>query len=221
VQKLLLLTYILLVPTLTLADIAFLSDRDGKPDIYVMNDEGGNVRRVTDAPFSIGNPTWSPDGRQIGFAMDLHSGEPGNPQGLRQQYDTFIINADGTRQQNLTEHPALDGGPSWAPDGKYFAFDSGRAVDGTLEIFVMEIATRKVWQLTHLGFVSSPDWSPDGKNRLRIRKTRRRTAHLHHGCRWRESSAVAAAAAQRAIWEYWHNQWCSQLVPRWRIHSLH
>lgn len=162
-QKLLLLTYILLVPTLTLADIAFLSDRDGKPDIYVMNDEGGNVRRVTDAPFSIGNPTWSPDGRQIGFAMDLHSGEPGNPQGLRQQYDTFIINADGTRQQNLTEHPALDSGPSWAPDGKYFAFDSGRAVDGTLEIFVMEIATRKVWQLTHLGFVASPDWSPDGK----------------------------------------------------------
>ena len=142
-----------------LADITFLSDRDGKRNIYVMNDDGSNVRRITDTPFNVRGPKWSPDGRQIAFMMDLHTREPNK----WQQYDVFVMNADGTRQQNLTEHPKQDGSPSWSPDGKYLVFVSGRAGHATLEIFVMEIATRKVRQLTDLGFASSPNWSPDGK----------------------------------------------------------
>ncbi len=147
----------LLVAISALADITFLSDRDGKRNIYVMNDDGSNVRRLTDTPLSVGSPRWSPDGRQVAFMMDLHTTQPNK----WQQYDVFVMNADGTQQRNLTQHPKQDGFPCWSPDGKYLVFE--RAGHATLEIFVIELATRKIRQLTDLGSASSPSWSPDGK----------------------------------------------------------
>jgi TolB protein len=149
---------LLLVAISAFADITFLSDRDGNRSIYVMNDDGSDVRRLTDTPFKMSNPTWSPDGRQIAFMMDIET----DPQKW-QQYDVFVMNADGSRQRNLTEHPALDGLPSWSPDGKYIAFISGRAAHATSEIFVMELASRNVEKITKLAYVTSVSWSPDGK----------------------------------------------------------
>ena len=143
--------------TFAVADIVFLSDRDGKSNVYVMNDDGSNVRQITNTPFSKGDLVWSPDGNQIAYAPDLNSEDHRQPQ----QIDTFILNADGTGERNLTQHPALDGGSSWSPDGRLFAFTSSR--NDSWEIYVMELITGKVWQLTHLGFATDPDWSPDGK----------------------------------------------------------
>ena len=157
-QKLWIHTYLLLLVVIPIsADITFVSDRDGKTNIYVMNDDGSDVRRLTDTPLSVGSPRWSPDGRRIAFMMDLHTTQPNK----WQQYDVFVMNADGTQQRNLTQHPKQDGFPCWSPDGKYLVFE--RAGHTTLETFVMEIATRKVRKLTDLGFASSPSWSPDGK----------------------------------------------------------
>ena len=135
----------LLVAIPALADITFLSDRDGKRNIYVMNDDGSNVRRLTDTPLNVGSPRWSPDGSQIAFMMDLHTTQPNK----WQQYDVFVMNADGTQQRNLTQHPKQDGFPCWSPDGKYLVFE--RAEHTTLEIFVIELATRKIRQLTDFG----------------------------------------------------------------------
>lgn len=148
----------LLVAMAVSADILFVSNRDGKGNIYVMNDDGSHVRRLTDTPLNVAGPRWSPDGRQIGFMMDLET----DPKKW-QQYDVFIMNADGTRQRNLTEHPSQDFMGSFSPDGKYIAFNSSRAADATLEIFVMEIVTRKVRKLTDVEFATSASWSPDGK----------------------------------------------------------
>ena len=48
------------------AQIAFVSDRDGPSwDIYVMDDDGGNLRRLTDNPTIDWDPSWSPDGKHI------------------------------------------------------------------------------------------------------------------------------------------------------------
>ncbi len=73
------------------------------------------------------------------------------------------MNADGTDLQRLTHNNVLDAYPSWSPDGDSLAFsgsDSGR-----WEVFVMELATGSLTQLTggNVNAASaSPDWSPDG-----------------------------------------------------------
>ena len=160
-----LINCLLCVSTHAMADIAFFSDRDGVNNIYVMNDQGGNIRRIMETPFAQSNLAWSPDGSQIAFTMDLHWTEPGQPQ----QDDIFVMNADGSRQRNLTQHPALDGGPSWSPDGKLLTFTSNRH-GNRWEIYVMDIATRKVRQLTDTAGESrgatSSAWSPDGRKIL-------------------------------------------------------
>ena len=73
------------------------------------------------------------------------------------------MNADGTDPQRLTYNNVLDVDSSWSPDGKRIAFSSTRTE--SWEVFVIELATRAVTQLTGLeGGVgsASPDWSPDG-----------------------------------------------------------
>ena len=53
------------------AKIAFVSDRDGHSwEIYVMDDDGGNPRRLTNSPEDEWDPSWSPDGKRIVFSSE-------------------------------------------------------------------------------------------------------------------------------------------------------
>ena len=45
------------------ARIAFVSERDGNEEIYVMDDDGGKQRRLTNNRHYDGGPSWSPDGQ--------------------------------------------------------------------------------------------------------------------------------------------------------------
>ena len=67
-----------------------------------------------------GQPTWSPDGTRIAYVK----GD-----------DIFVMNADGSGQARLTDHPASDRYPHWSPDGSKIVFDTNR--DGNYEIYVM------------------------------------------------------------------------------------
>jgi TolB protein len=48
--------------------VAFMSRRDGNWEIYVVDADGANLRRLTDDPAEDGLPVWSPDGRALAFA---------------------------------------------------------------------------------------------------------------------------------------------------------
>ncbi|HEV8574911.1 MAG TPA: hypothetical protein VGR43_09410, partial [Dehalococcoidia bacterium] len=81
----------------------------GRDEIYVMNaDCATGVMRLTFSSTG-GNdkPSWSPDGTMIVFHYN-----PANDQ----NYDIFKMNANGTGQVNLTNHPSHDSTASWQPD---------------------------------------------------------------------------------------------------------
>jgi len=104
--------------------IAFVSDRDGAPEIYLMKADGSEQTRINSPPGVDEAPVWLPDGMRMAFFPDL-----GN------NLEVYVANADGTGQINLTNNMADDAAPSWSPDGRRIAFSSNR--DGNLEIYVM------------------------------------------------------------------------------------
>ena len=134
------------------ARIAFVSDRDGNDEIYVMNADGSGVRRLTNnsANDRYWYPAWSPDGARIAFTSSRDGNE-----------DIYVMNADGSGVRRLTNNFADDWVPAWSPDGTRIAFGSER--DGNDEIYVMNADGSGVRRLTN-NFADDwyYSWSPDG-----------------------------------------------------------
>ena len=134
---------------------------DGDFEIYVMDDDGTNVQRLTHHPDKDVVPRWSPDGKKIVWAREKRW-EPGQK---LQQVDVFVMNRDGSQLQQITDHPGLDVSPEWSPNGRHIAFGSNRS--GVSEIYKIDIATKELKQLTRNlkgGAINMEDWSPDGKS---------------------------------------------------------
>lgn len=142
--------------------ILFDSDRTGNSELYLMDLDGNNLKRITNSAEHDNSPKWSPDGKHIVFARDL----PG------ENSEIFIINADGTNERRLTNAPGDDSHPNFSPDGKRIVFNSARTspdlrIEWRLqfhEVFTMNIDGSDVRQLTSFKIVSTyPSISPDGK----------------------------------------------------------
>ncbi len=133
-----------------LAQIAFASLRDENWEIYVMNADGSDQKRLTD---DFGNdvaPAWSPAGRRIAFA----SNRTGN-------FDIYVMNADGSEVVQLTDDPGDDFAPRWSPDGRKLAFYSER--ENNVDVYVMNADGSGQTRLTFdRGRELAPTWSPDG-----------------------------------------------------------
>jgi TolB protein len=126
--------------------IAFRSGQD----IYVMNIDGTERRRLTDTPAYESHPDWSPDGTQITFVTE----RDGNR-------EIYTMHADGSNPQRLTNDPADDLRPDWSPDGTQILFNSER--DGNFEIYVVGTDGSNLRRLTDdPKWEMFPRWSPDG-----------------------------------------------------------
>lgn len=76
--------------------------------------------------------------------------------------DIYIMDINRKNPVNLTNHPAQDSSPTWAPDGSAFAYVSHR--DGNPEIYVMEIKNKESRRITNNQATDiDPAWSPDGR----------------------------------------------------------
>ena len=142
--------------------IAFHSKRTGTYQIYTMNADGSNQTQIT---FGEGNPAypiWSPNGKQIVFTrfMGQWSEKKKDFTRVVMDEDVFVMDADGTNQRNLTNHPEYDSFPDWSPDGKQIVFVSSRIGSN---IFVMSADGEDIKQITKLEWATGPRWSPDGK----------------------------------------------------------
>ncbi len=78
--------------------------------------------------------------------------------------EIYIMNSDGSNQQNLTNNPARDGYPTWSQDYKKIAFVSTRdSNEDESEIYIMNSDGSNVQRLTYNGeWKRSPSWSFDG-----------------------------------------------------------
>ena len=137
--------------------IAFMSNRDGNPEIYVMNRDGSNVRRLTNHPAGDGSPTWSPTGTQIAFTSDRTG--TGRPQ-------IYVINsADGSNLRRLTTNESYADRPTWSPAPfNEIAYCGRHRARGTTSR-CYDLATGTVRQITFSeGSNESPAYSPNGKH---------------------------------------------------------
>ena len=131
--------------------IAFTSNRDGNPEIYVMNRDGSSVRRMTNHPGIDVSPTWSPTGAQLAWVSE----RTGTPK-------IYIMNADGSGQRPLDNEECYR--PTWsaAPFNEIaYAAKSGPGFD----IKVYSFATNESRRITDgIGTNESPAFSPNGRH---------------------------------------------------------
>ncbi len=146
--------------------IAFMSGRGedpGDPEIYVMADDGSDVRQLTRHKGLDGYPAWSPDGHQIAFVRDTDPPVTG-PMFPPRSQSVYVMDSDGSNVQRLTEFET-GAYTSWSPDGERIAFEAN--LDGIWEIYVMETDGSNVQRLTHTpsenADSAAPEWSPDGQ----------------------------------------------------------
>jgi len=129
--------------------IAFMSDRDGNWDIYIMDRDGNNVQNLTNSPAREGIPIHAAGQDKLIFASDQ-----GGP-----TLDVFTIDLDGNNANNITQTPDSNEIPiSWSPDGNYVVFASDR--DGASQIFLVESSGAGLLNLTQRDAAQSfDDWS--------------------------------------------------------------
>jgi Tol biopolymer transport system component len=121
-------------PTST-GPIAFVSDRDGTEQIYLANEDGSAVTRLTEGV----TPAWSRDGQRLAF---------------HRAQEIYVINVDGSGLRRIRR--GWD--PAWSPDGRMLVFR-----DEGIEVMDVDGSNYRLLY-DHGGYGSfDPAWSPDGQ----------------------------------------------------------
>ncbi|MGD8305597.1 MAG: T9SS type A sorting domain-containing protein [Ignavibacteria bacterium] len=136
--------------------IAFISDRDGASEIYLMNADGSHQTRATDQnAFNFGL-NWSRDGSRLVFCSTLYGG-----------FEIYIMDvidiatASFTEPVRITNNSFMDFSPTWSSDGSNIAFDS--QWNGSHSIVMMNLDNGNITPLnTSPVNGDQPSWSPLG-----------------------------------------------------------
>jgi len=148
-------TYIVKIPDDIPQHVGMLGETAWSPDggwLVCQSPQGLAKRAVSGGPLFVldtsagwgANPAWSPDGTRIASSKNG---------------DIFVVNADGSGQTRLTDHPAGDWEPRWSPDGGKIVFTTDR--DGNKEIYVMNPDSSNQMNLTNSAENEEhPSWAP-------------------------------------------------------------
>ena len=128
--------------------VAFVSDRGGTPQLYLMNSDGTSTTKLDlpDKGYVI-DPAWAPNGQLLAFSWRRPN----------DNYDIYIMDAATRQLVELTRDQGRNERPSWAPDGRHLVFESTRG--GTRQIWTMLADGSQPHQLTTGGHNESPNWS--------------------------------------------------------------
>lgn len=138
------------------AQIAFVSERSGKPQIHLVDLDGEAERQLTDHAEGACQPAWSPDGTRLLFVSPCRGNELVYPNAAIYMLD--LASGGVTR---LTNSPRGDFDPEWSPDGSLIAFTSLR--DGREHVYLMNADGSDQRTLSRrVARDSQPSWAPDG-----------------------------------------------------------
>jgi len=148
--------------------VVFTAIRGGKSDLWMVELSSRRLIRMTDDPYLVRDPQWSPDGRRIAFVTDRGEGTDlanlifGEPRIAILEVETGEVTVlPSQKGKSIT--------PQWGPDGNYLAFVSDR--DGISDLYVQDLRDGRLFRLTRLitgvtGLIeSSPpfSWSRNGR----------------------------------------------------------
>ncbi len=125
-------------------------------DIYVMNADGSNVRRITETPGYDGGPFFSPDGQRLLWRRFDSAG---------MNADLYSAKLDGTDVRRLTDFGCMSWAPYFHPSQKYIIFTANKLGFDNFELFLVDAqGSHEPVRVTYTsGFDGLPVFSPDGR----------------------------------------------------------
>ncbi|HEX7115148.1 MAG TPA: S9 family peptidase [Steroidobacter sp.] len=135
--------------------LAFISTREGRPQIFILEMSGGEAWRLTNEPSGVGGFAWSPEGARIAYVARAAPSAP-KPVSENAQVPSADPAIIGARRALVTDRLffRMDGFPGFLPEGRS-------------QLFVIEVrpgGASRVGPLTDgRAEPSQPAWSPDGK----------------------------------------------------------
>jgi Tol biopolymer transport system component len=131
--------------------IAFMSNREGNWEVYVMDRDGGNLVNLTNNPSADGAPVYSSGQHRLAFASDRDG----------DRLDLFLMGLDGSDVVNITHTPDDNDVPiNWSPNGEHLVFMSDQG--GSTQIFLSQPDGEDLINLTERDQAQTfDDWSPN------------------------------------------------------------
>jgi TolB protein len=118
--------------------------------LAIMDQDGANLRYLTDGSSLVLTPRFSPSEQQIAY-MSYEGGKPA----------VYIYNLTAGSRIRLGNFPGMTFSPRFSPDGRSVVMSLSR--NGSTDIYRMDMATKQMTQLTSgTGINTSPSYSPDG-----------------------------------------------------------
>jgi TolB protein len=137
---------------IALTSIAFYSDRDGFKEIFVMDYDGHDQRRLTAHKSISMSPSWSGQGDAVAYVSFFAERGPA----------VYLADVASGRKSPVVTDGTLNASPSFSPDGRRIAF--ARALGANIEVFVCDRDGSNVRRLTNSGGIdTNPAWSPSGR----------------------------------------------------------
>ncbi|MCH2169994.1 hypothetical protein MK489_04350 [Myxococcota bacterium] len=131
--------------------MAIVVSAQGPAEIYTINEDGSDLRRLTNNRSIDVSPAWSPDGEQIAFVSD----RSGSPQ-------IYVMGADGSQVRRLTFDGSYNTAPAWSPDGAWIAYEA--RVKGQFDIWLLDVeGGQAIPLISHPASDEGPSWAPNSR----------------------------------------------------------